>query len=63
MARDATRRRALAIGAVTLPLAAAGCNGLAALCPPYRRAVAFDIVTEAGLAAVGIITARGLSAA
>jgi hypothetical protein len=38
MARDATRRRVLAIGAVTLPLAAAGCKGIAALGPPPKAA-------------------------
>src|SRR5262245_4081567 len=49
MARDATRRRVLAIGAVTLPLAAAGCKGLTALgTPPTAEpgvAVADDAIT------------------
>jgi hypothetical protein len=49
MARDTTRRRVLAIGAVTLPLAAAGCKGLTALgTPPTAEpgvAVADDAIT------------------
>ena len=38
MARDATRRRVLALGALTLPLAAAGCKGLGALGTPPKPA-------------------------
>jgi hypothetical protein len=49
MGRDATRRRVLAIGAVTLPLAAAGCKGLTALGTPPKAApgvaVAGDAIT------------------
>jgi hypothetical protein len=49
MARDATRRRVLAIGAVTLPLAMAGCKGLGALGTPPKAtpgvAVADDAIT------------------
>ena len=52
----------LLAGAAIDAVHAASMAGLAALSPPSRRAVAFDIVTEAGLAAFGIITARRLSA-
>jgi hypothetical protein len=47
MARDATRRRVLAIGAVTLPLAAAGCKGLAALGAPPKPAPDVAVVGDA----------------
>ena len=47
MARDATRRRVLAIGAVTLPLAAAGCKGLAALGAPPTPAPDVAVVGDA----------------
>ena len=63
MTRDATRRRVLAAGAVTLSLAAAGCRGLAALGTPPRAApgvaVAGDAITvEARLIAhYGVVLA------
>jgi len=47
MARDATRRRVLAIGAVALPLAAAGCKGIAALGPPPQAAPGVAVVGDA----------------
>jgi hypothetical protein len=47
MARDATRRRVLAIGAITLPLAAAGCKGLAALGTPPKAAPGVAVVGDA----------------
>ena len=47
MARDATRRRVLALGAVTLPLAAAGCKGLAALGAPPKPAPDVAVVGDA----------------
>ena len=47
MARDATRRRVLAIGAVTLPLAAAGCRGLDALGTPPKAAPDVAVVSDA----------------
>jgi len=47
MARYATRRRVLAIGAVTLPLAAAGCKGLAALGTPPKAAPDVAVVSDA----------------
>jgi hypothetical protein len=47
MARDATRRRVLAIGAVTLPLAAAGCKGLAALGTPPKAAPGVGVAGDA----------------
>jgi len=47
MARDATRRRVLAIAAVTLPLAATGCQGLAALGTPPRAAPDVAVVGDA----------------
>ena len=47
MARDATRRRVLAIGAVTLPLAAAGCRGIAALGTPPKAAPGVAVVGDA----------------
>jgi hypothetical protein len=47
MARDATRRRVLAIGAVTLPLAVAGCKGLGALGTPPKAAPGVGVVGHA----------------
>src|SRR5215470_10024818 len=47
MARDATRRRVLAIGAVTLPLAVAGCKGLGALGSPPKAAPGVAVVGHA----------------
>ena len=47
MARDATRRRVLAIGAVTLPLAVAGCKGLGALGTPPKPAPGVAVVGHA----------------
>jgi hypothetical protein len=47
MARDATRRRVLAIGAMTLPLAAAGCKGLAALGNPPKAAPDVAVISDA----------------
>jgi hypothetical protein len=47
MARDATRRRVLAIGAVTLPLAVAGCKGLGALGTPPKPAPGVAVVSDA----------------
>ena len=47
MARDATRRRVLALGAVLLPLAAAGCRGLAALGTPPRAAPDVAVLGDA----------------
>ena len=47
MARDATRRRVLAIGALTLPLAAAGCKGLAALGNPPKAAPDVAVISDA----------------
>ena len=47
MARDATRRRVLILGAVTLPLAAAGCKGLAALGSPPKAAPDVAVVGDA----------------
>ena len=47
MARDATRRRVLAIGAVTLPLAVAGCKGLGALGAPPKPAPGVAVVGHA----------------
>lgn len=52
----------LLAGAAVDAVHAASMIGLAGLCPPYRRAVAADILAEAGLVAFGIIAARGLSA-
>src|SRR5215467_7570713 len=47
MTRDATRRRVLAAGAVTLSLAAAGCRGLAALGTPPRAAPGVAVAGDA----------------
>ncbi len=47
MARDATRRRVLAIGAVTLPLAMAGCKGFGALGTPPKPAPGVAVVGDA----------------
>ena len=47
MARDATRRRVLAIGAVLLPLAAAGCKGFDALGTPPKAAPGVAVVGDA----------------
>ena len=47
MARDATRRRVLAIGAVTLPLAMAGCKGLGALGTPPKAAPGVAVADDA----------------
>jgi hypothetical protein len=47
MARDATRRRVLAIGAVTLPLAVASCKGLGALGAPPKAAPGVAVVGDA----------------
>ena len=47
MARDATRRRVLAIGAVTLPLAVAGCKGFGALGTPPKPAPGVAVVGHA----------------
>jgi hypothetical protein len=47
MARDATRRRVLAIGAVTLSLAVAGCKGLGALGTPPKPAPGVAVVSHA----------------
>ena len=47
MARDATRRRVLAIGAVTLPLAVAGCKGFGALGTPPKPAPGVAVVDHA----------------
>jgi hypothetical protein len=47
MARDATRRRVLALGALTLPLAAVGCKGLAALGAPPKPAPDVVVVGDA----------------
>jgi len=47
MARDATRRHVLAIGAATLPLAVAGCKGLGALGAPPKAAPGVAVVGDA----------------
>jgi hypothetical protein len=47
MARDATRRRVLTAAAAALPLAAAGCKGIAALGTPPKPAPDVTVVTEA----------------
>jgi hypothetical protein len=47
MAREATRRRVLAIGAVTLPLAVAGCKGFGALGTPPKPAPGVAVVDDA----------------
>lgn len=47
MARDATRRRVLAIGAAALPLAVAGCKGIGALGTPPKAAPGVAVVGDA----------------
>ena len=47
MARDATRRGVLTAAAAALPLAAAGCKGIAALGAPPKPAPDVTVVTEA----------------
>jgi hypothetical protein len=47
MARDATRRRVLTATAVTLPLLAAGCKGIAALGPPPKAAPDVAVARDA----------------
>ncbi len=47
MARDATRRRVLTAAAVTLPLLAAGCKGIAALGTPPKAAPDVAIARDA----------------
>jgi hypothetical protein len=59
MARDATRRRVLAIGAVTLSLAAAGCKGLAALGTPPKAAPDVAVVGDAIMVEARLIAHYG----
>ncbi len=47
MARDATRRRVLTAAAVTLPLLAAGCKGIAALGTPPKAAPDVAVARDA----------------
>lgn len=47
MARDATRRRVLAIAAAALPLAVAGCKGIGALGTPPKAAPGVAVVGDA----------------
>jgi len=47
MARDATRRRVLTVAAVTLPLLAAGCKGIAALGNPPKAAPDVAVARDA----------------
>jgi hypothetical protein len=47
MAREATRRRVLTATAVTLPLLAAGCKGIAALGPPPKAAPDVAVARDA----------------
>src|SRR5690348_12585498 len=59
MARDATRRRVLAIGAVTLPLAMAGCKGLGALGTPPKAAPGVAVTGDAIMVETRLIAHYG----